>query len=135
MHVQRGILTAEISATGIKPGSPLGAAMNSQDTARNPGSERRARIGMAEVVLAYGLESVLRRIEQLRITGMHYAATAIEHELGGRGACSHPPEPGQPAGHVDGLRGDGQPHPKLGLGERFCHPAVGETRTQLVGGQ
>lgn len=109
--------------------------MNSQHTARIADRERRDRIGMAEVVLAYGMESVMRRIEQLRITGMHYAAKAIEHELAVPGAPSHAAEPGQLAGYVDGLRTDGQPHPKLGLGDRFCHPALGESRTQLIGGQ
>jgi hypothetical protein len=39
------------------------------------------RVGIAEVVRSYGIDKVRHRIEQLRGTGMHYAAAAIEHEL------------------------------------------------------
>ncbi|MTE13497.1 hypothetical protein [Nocardia aurantiaca] len=39
------------------------------------------RIGIADVVLAYGIQEVRRRVEQLRAAGQYYAATAIEREL------------------------------------------------------
>ncbi|MRH90504.1 hypothetical protein GFY24_24175 [Nocardia sp. SYP-A9097] len=45
------------------------------------GSAAHDRLGIADVVRSYGLDTVHRRIEQLRVTGMHYAATAIEREL------------------------------------------------------
>ncbi|MFI1916740.1 hypothetical protein [Nocardia sp. NPDC020380] len=45
------------------------------------GVDQGRRIGIANVVSDYGLDAVYRRIAQLRATGMHYAAVAIEHEL------------------------------------------------------
>ncbi|WP_327139753.1 hypothetical protein [Nocardia sp. NBC_01327] len=54
--------------------------MKKSDTTRTFGSDPY-RIGITDVVTNYGLDAVQRRIEQLRITGLHYAATAIESEL------------------------------------------------------
>ncbi|MFD3702010.1 hypothetical protein ACFWUP_02575 [Nocardia sp. NPDC058658] len=39
------------------------------------------RVGIAEVVRSYGIAKVHNRIAQLRRTGMHFAAAAIEREL------------------------------------------------------
>ncbi|WP_297617581.1 hypothetical protein [Nocardia sp.] len=55
--------------------------MKTSTTARGFGADPFSRIGIADVVMNYGLDAVQRRIEQLRVTGLHYAATAIESEL------------------------------------------------------
>ncbi|MFB7718643.1 hypothetical protein [Nocardia sp. NPDC056100] len=44
------------------------------------GGESR-RIGIADVIRSYGIDSVRGRIAELRSAGMNYAATAIEREL------------------------------------------------------
>lgn len=39
------------------------------------------RLGIADVAAAYGAEALQRRIAELRASGQHYAAIAIEHEI------------------------------------------------------
>ncbi|MEV4124082.1 hypothetical protein [Nocardia sp. NPDC049707] len=39
------------------------------------------RLGIADVAAAYGTEALQRRIAELRASGRHYAAIAIEHEI------------------------------------------------------
>ncbi|MFX0576338.1 hypothetical protein [Nocardia nepalensis] len=39
------------------------------------------RLGIADVAAAYGTEALQRRIAELRASGQHYAAIAIEHEI------------------------------------------------------
>lgn len=40
------------------------------------------RLGLADIVRAYGIDAVRQRIEHLRETGQHHAALAVEVELG-----------------------------------------------------
>lgn len=40
-----------------------------------------ARLGIADVAAAYGTEALQRRIAELRASGKHYAAIAIEREI------------------------------------------------------
>ena len=39
------------------------------------------RITIADVAAVYGADALQRRIAELRANGLHYAATAIEHEI------------------------------------------------------
>lgn len=39
------------------------------------------RLGIADIAAAYGTEALQRRIAELRASGQHYAAIAIEHEI------------------------------------------------------
>lgn len=39
------------------------------------------RLGIADVAAAYGTDALRRRIAELRASGQHYAAIAIEHEI------------------------------------------------------
>ncbi|MEV6137696.1 hypothetical protein AB0L63_16820 [Nocardia sp. NPDC051990] len=39
------------------------------------------RLGIADVAAAYGTEALQRRIAELRASGRHYAAIAIEREI------------------------------------------------------
>ncbi|MEU0505254.1 hypothetical protein [Nocardia sp. NPDC005998] len=39
------------------------------------------RLGIADVAAAYGTEALQRRIAELRASGKHYAARAIEREI------------------------------------------------------
>ncbi len=55
--------------------------MRMSDTAARFASAPCGRVGIADVVRSYGIDRVHNRIEQLRGTGMHHAAAAIEREL------------------------------------------------------
>ncbi|WP_062989601.1 hypothetical protein [Nocardia anaemiae] len=39
------------------------------------------RLGIADIAAAYGIEALQRRIAELRASGQHYAAIAIEREI------------------------------------------------------
>ncbi|MGY4099443.1 hypothetical protein ACW2Q0_07755 [Nocardia sp. R16R-3T] len=39
------------------------------------------RLGIADIAAAYGTEALQRRIAELRASGQHYAAIAIESEI------------------------------------------------------
>ncbi|MFI6361952.1 hypothetical protein ACIBG0_04305 [Nocardia sp. NPDC050630] len=39
------------------------------------------RLGIADIAAAYGTEALQRRIAELRASGKHYAAIAIEREI------------------------------------------------------
>ncbi|WP_433526666.1 hypothetical protein ACQPZ2_18505 [Nocardia pseudovaccinii] len=39
------------------------------------------RLGIADIAAAYGTEALQRRIAELRASGQHYAAIAIEREI------------------------------------------------------
>jgi hypothetical protein len=41
------------------------------------------RLGIADIAAAYGTEALQRRIAELRASGKHYAAIAIEREIRG----------------------------------------------------
>ncbi|WP_019931323.1 hypothetical protein [Nocardia sp. BMG111209] len=43
------------------------------------------RIGITDVAAAYGIEAILRRVDQLRADGQWFAAHAIEAELSAAG--------------------------------------------------
>ncbi|MET7772139.1 hypothetical protein [Nocardia sp. NPDC005366] len=47
---------------------------------------RSRRLGIADIAAVYGTEALHRRIAQLRASGQHYAAVAIEHEIRSGGA-------------------------------------------------
>ncbi|MFF2554657.1 hypothetical protein ACFVUS_26895 [Nocardia sp. NPDC058058] len=55
--------------------------MEKSHTATGRGMSAYHPLGIADIVRSYGIDSVRHRIEQLHVTGMHYAATAIEREL------------------------------------------------------
>ncbi len=55
--------------------------METPSTTRGFGSGTDHRISIADVIGAYGLHEVRRRIAHLHATGQSYAAHAIEHEL------------------------------------------------------
>ncbi|WP_054812848.1 hypothetical protein [Nocardia arizonensis] len=42
---------------------------------------RSRRLGIADIAAVYGTEALHNRIAQLRASGQHYAAVAIEHEI------------------------------------------------------
>lgn len=75
MHVHRAMLGT---------GEQSGDAMKTPDNTNEFGIGRVGRIGITEVISAYGIDEVRRRIEDLRVNGRAYAATAIERELAAR---------------------------------------------------
>ncbi|WP_405181406.1 hypothetical protein OG225_09915 [Nocardia sp. NBC_01377] len=48
---------------------------------------RSHRLGIADIAAVYGTEALHHRIAQLRASGQHYAAVAIEHEIRSGGAA------------------------------------------------